>query len=376
MISLPIKKKEKLKKTGWKLGISSFALTVAIFISCQKGEEKVLPESRALAEEVASGIFPYRRLSTYGLFEGDMKELKKAEPLIFYKPASSLFTDYALKSRFVFIPEGKKAQIAGSELELPIGSILVKNFYYPADFRNPDGPRKIIETRLLIHEEKGWQAYPYLWNEEQSDAILKVVGAETEVKFIDYSGKEQIINYLIPNKNQCKSCHNKSEQLAPIGVKTQYLNHEMDYGTKKENQLAHWTNLGKLEGFQGANYHPAMINYDDLTQTLNDRAMAYLDINCSHCHSAEGPASTSGLFLTYDQTDPLKLGVNKTPVAAGKGAGNFTFDIDPGNPDESILIHRMKSTEVGVAMPEIGRSTVHQEGVELIRQWIRELKKE
>lgn len=365
-----------MENTGWKVGISSFALVAAILISCQKSEEKAIPESRALAEEVASGIFPYRRLSTYGFFEGEIKDLKKAEPLIFYKPASSLFTDYALKSRFVFIPEDKKAQINGSELELPVGSILIKNFYYPVDFRNPEGERKIIETRLLIHEEKGWQAYPYLWNEEQTDAILKVVGAETEVNFIDYSGKEQIINYIVPNKNQCKSCHNKSEQLAPIGVKVQHLNHELDYGQNKQNQLAHWANLGKLEGFQGADRHPSMIDYEDQTQALNDRAMAYLDINCAHCHAAEGPASTSGLFLTYDQTDPMKLGVNKTPVAAGKGAGSFTFDIAPGNPDESILIHRMKSTEVGVAMPEIGRTTVHQEGVELIRQWIKGLKVE
>jgi hypothetical protein len=102
--------------------------------------------------------------------------------------------------------------------------------------------------------------------------------------------------------------------------------------------------------------------------------MAYLDINCAHCHSAEGPASTSGLFLTFNEKDPLKIGINKTPVAAGKGAGSYTFDIAPGKPDESILVHRMKSTEVGIAMPELGRTTVHQEGAELIRQWIQGLK--
>lgn len=361
-------------KTRLKLGVGSVALALVLLTSCQKKEEKAIPESRALAEEVANGIFPYRRLSTYGFFKGELNDLAPSDSLVFYKPASSLFTDYALKSRFVLIPEGQKAQIVGTELEMPIGSILIKNFYYPIDFRNPDGERRIIETRLLIHEEKGWQAYPYLWNEEQSDAILKVVGAETEVKFIDYSGKEQIINYLVPNKNQCKSCHNKSEQLAPIGVKIQHLNNELDYGTKKENQLSHLAGLGKLEGFLGESSHPTMINYEDMTQTLEDRAMAYLDINCSHCHSSEGPASTSGLFLTYDQRDPMKLGINKAPVAAGKGSGSFQFDVVPGHADQSILTYRMNSTEVGVAMPEIGRTTVDREGVELIRQWIQGLK--
>lgn len=356
-----------------KLGVGTVALAMALVTSCQKKEEKAIPESRALAEEQANGIFPYRRLSTYGFFEGELKNLKPEKGLVFYRPASSLFTDYALKSRFVSIPDGQTAKINGNELELPVGSILIKNFFYPLDFRKPDGERRIIETRLLIHEEKGWQAYPYLWNEEQTDAILKVVGAETEVKFIDYSGKDQIINYLVPNKNQCKSCHNKSEQLAPIGVKIQHLNHVLDYGNVAENQLAHWAGLGKLEGFQGESSHPAMINYEDMSQTLDDRARAYLDINCSHCHSAEGPASTSGLFLTYDQRDPMKLGINKAPVAAGKGSGSFQFDVVPGKPDESILTHRMNSTEVGVAMPELGRTTVHQEGVELIREWIRSL---
>lgn len=355
-------------------GVCSALLALAVLVACQKGEEKTAQKPSALAEETASGIYPYKRLSTYGFFEGELNALNPTEGVTLYKPASSLFTDYALKSRFVSIPAGQKAEIADSGIEFPVGSILVKNFYYPADFRNPDGKRRVIETRLLIREQEGWQAYPYLWNEEQSEAVLKVVGAETEVKFLDYSGKEQIVNYLVPNKNQCKSCHNQSETLVPIGVKIQHLNNELDYGTVRENQLAHWTAKDILGGFRGAEAYPSMIDYEDQSQAIAGRAMAYLDINCAHCHSAEGPASTSGLFLTYDQTDPLKLGIHKTPVAAGKGAGSFTFDIAPGKPDESILVHRMKSTEVGVAMPELGRSTVHQEGVELIRQWIQGLK--
>jgi hypothetical protein len=102
--------------------------------------------------------------------------------------------------------------------------------------------------------------------------------------------------------------------------------------------------------------------------------MAYLDINCSHCHQAIGPASTSGLFLEFDQKEPMKLGIMKTPVAAGNGAGAFDYDIVPGKADESILTFRMNSTEVGIAMPELGRTTIHQEGVELIREWINSMK--
>jgi hypothetical protein len=70
----------------------------------------------------------------------------------------------------------------------------------------------------------------------------------------------------------------------------------------------------------------------------------------------------------------MKLGVNKTPIAAGIGAGRFKFDVSPGNADESIMTHRMNSKQVGVAMPELGRTTVHQEGVALIRDWINSMK--
>ncbi|MDI1321810.1 MAG: hypothetical protein PSV36_03615 [Algoriphagus sp.] len=351
------------------LSIGAIILGGFLLIACQ--EEKAAETK--LEEEIADGKFPYKRLSTYGFFTGEINSLKPAEGIIFYKPASSLFTDYALKTRFVQLPEGVKASISDDELNLPKGTTLIKNFYYPADFRKPEGGRRIIETRLMIHEENGWEAYPYIWNESQTDAVLKVVGGEIEVKYVDIQGKYQVINYLVPNKNQCKSCHNRNEQMAPIGVKVKHLNNELNFGSGSKNQLAHWTGLGKLEGFLGESAHPAMINYQDSDLPLNDRAMAYLDINCAHCHSAEGPASTSGLFLTHDQTDPMKLGINKTPVAAGFGAGKFKFDIAPGEADESIITHRMNSTQVGVAMPELGRTTIHKEGVELIREWINSL---
>ena len=34
------------------------------------------------------------------------------------------------------------------------------------------------------------------------------------------------------------------------------------------------------------------------------------------------------------------------------------------------LLYRMASTEPGVAMPELGRTVPHAEGVQLIRDWI------
>ncbi|MBN3584462.1 hypothetical protein JYB64_18870 [Algoriphagus aestuarii] len=356
--------------------ITFLVASFSFLISCENKKDSQNPELPAQTEtELADGNFPYRNLSTYGFFGGEIKKLRPNPSLIPYQPASSLFTDYALKSRFIQLPEKEQASIEYDSLLLPKGTILIKNFYYPADLSIPEENIRIIETRLLIHGETGWEAFPYIWNDDQNEAVLKVVGGEKEVKFKNLQGEDQVVNYLIPNKNQCKTCHNQSEQLAPIGIKIKHLNNDFDFTNGRQNQLAYWTEKGRLKGFLGKEHHPHLINYEDTSQALADRAMAYLDINCSHCHQANGPASTSGLFLEYDQVEPLKLGIMKTPVAAGNGAGAFDYDIVPGKADESILTYRMNSTEVGIAMPELGRTIVHQEGVALIKKWINSLEK-
>jgi hypothetical protein len=103
---------------------------------------------------------------------------------------------------------------------------------------------------------------------------------------------------------------------------------------------------------------------------LESRARAYLDANCGHCHAPGRPADTSGLFLTWDETDPTRLGVMKHPVAAGRGSGDLEFDIVPGDPAASILTYRVASTDPGVMMPEVGRGLVHDEGLALLSDWI------
>ena len=110
-----------------------------------------------------------------------------------------------------------------------------------------------------------------------------------------------------------------------------------------------------------------------LSSTLDLRARSWLDINCGHCHSSQGPANTSGLFLDIHQTDPYKFGILKPPVAAGRGSGDRAYDIVPGKPDQSILVYRMEENDPGIRMPEIGRTIAHKEGLQLIKDWIKEM---
>ena len=138
------------------------------------------------------------------------------------------------------------------------------------------------------------------------------------------------------------------------------------------NQLERWQQLGYLEGLPEAAEVPRVADWRDPQAPVDARARAYLDINCAHCHSPVGPGATSGLWLASEVDDPLRLGRCKLPIAAGQGTGGHRFGIMPGQPDESILLYRMISTDPGVMMPELGRSLVHTEGVDLIRQWIAE----
>lgn len=374
-------------KSGKKYFSINLAIGFLILVfSCEKKQDQTavskveISEIEAPLVETATLDFsqiPFKNLSDYGFFKGKLKSLDPDNGILLYEPASSLFTDYAHKLRFIWMPEGSAAKIREDiegSMDFPDNTVIVKNFYYPADFRKPDSDKRIIETRLMIKRNGVWDAFPYVWKDDQSDAVYKVVGAEIEVAWKDLQGKEQVINYIVPNKNQCKSCHNEKEQLVPIGVKAKHLNHDIKFAEGNKNQLVKWEELGYLSDLKDPKSFPSMVDYNQTSLSIELRAKAYLDINCGHCHRADGPASTSGLFLTYEETDPLKLGINKTPIAAGFGAGTFKYDIVPGQADQSILTYRMSTNQVGAAMPEIGRVTVHQEGLELIREWINGMK--
>jgi uncharacterized repeat protein (TIGR03806 family) len=319
---------------------------------------------------------PLSKLSEYGFFSGKMSDQFPAKDVIPYQLNTPLFSDYAEKLRFVKFPEG--AQVAYNDsivFDFPKGTILVKTFFYPLDFRNPTRGRQLMETRLLIHEGKEWKAYPYIWNAEQTEAYLDVAGDTKQVKYLDEQGKTKEFAYYVPNMNQCKGCHNKSETMSPIGPSARQLSGTLDYGKGKENQLTHWAQAGILTGLpETAALPPAIVWNDPSTGSVNDRARLWLDINCAHCHQHNGPASTSGLFLGSAETDPLRIGVRKTPVAAGRGSGDLQYGILPGQPDKSILVYRMESKDPGVMMPELGRSLAHKEAITLIRQWIKEMK--
>ena len=321
-----------------------------------------------------------KKLSELGLFEGPLAEHRPASGVVLYDLNTPLFSDYADKRRFIKLPPGKQIDYREQgPLAFPVGTIISKTFSYPHDASDPSKGEQILETRIELFNEDGWYGVTYVWNDEQTEAELALGGSEVGVTWKMADGKEQHVDYVIPNANQCLNCHSQDKKFLPIGPTARNLNRPApataaqpdDADQAGENQLAMLAHAGKLVGLPDAEKIAAFPRFDDPhSAPVDKRARAWLDVNCAHCHNPAGTARTSGLDLSWDQADPAKLGVWKAPVAAGHGSGGRKYDVIPGKPDESILLFRMESEDPSIMMPNVGRRLVSEEAVALVQEWI------
>lgn len=343
------------------LSIALAALTLA---AAARGSEPAPVNQAAIAAER-----PPTLLSQYRFF----RDIGAREPnagVTPYDLNTPLWSDGALKLRYVFMPPGQSARYDSERVfEFPVGAVLIKTFAFAADMRSPAENVRFLETRLLIHRAEGWIALPYVWNEAQTEAVLSPAGAIVPVNFTDVDGAAVALDWEVPNRNQCKGCHDRAGALTPIGPSARNLNRDYVYAHGRANQLSAWVRSGMLD--RAPEDAPQAPNaYDPASGPLGARARAYLDVNCAHCHNPAGPAHTSGLDLSWGQHDPVRWGVLKRPVAAGRASAGYDFSIEPGHPERSILLSRMQSTDPGVMMPELGRQRVDPRAIALISEWI------
>lgn len=354
------------------------ALGLALAAGCgdpgpaEEPETCTVPEGAGVGVPVTGDLC--KRLSTYRLFD-DVLAQDPVAGLVPYDLNTPLFSDYTDKLRWIWVPPGASMTWSDTDsFAMPVGTLIAKTFAYPVDRRDRDLGRRLLETRLLVHQEAGWKAASYVYDEASlaegvPEATIAKAGAHIDASWIDEAGAERTNRYAVPNINQCSQCHEETEDvLGPIGPKARHLN-RMNPGTSG-NQLEGFIARGQLAGAPLPGAWPSVPVYDDPEAPLDARARGWLDINCAHCHNPRGAARTSGLDLTPGQTDLAKIGVCKAPVAAGTGSGGRRFGIVPGQPDASILVFRLESTEPEIRMPELGRNLVHAEGVALIRAWI------
>lgn len=304
---------------------------------------------------VTGAAFP-KYLSEFGFFQ-DGRAQDPAARVHPYALNTPLWSDGADKLRFIYVPEGTQLAADGEGLlKFPVGAAIIKTFAF-----GKGADRRLIETRVLLHRADGWVALPYRWNAEQTEATLALTGGRVDLT----TPAGEAISYAIPNKNQCKSCHSKDGSVIPIGPKARNLSAQW------LGQMARAGALDRAPESGGTLPVWSARKASDPTAPL---ARAYLDVNCAHCHQPGGGASNSGLDLRWEQANPHAYGIMKRPVAAGRGAGDMDFAVVPGHPEQSILLYRMDSAEPGIAMPELGKSSVDKDGVAVVRRWIAEMK--
>lgn len=364
-------------------------LFTAVIISCSRSDDDtyvpVIPTSPV---NVDLTKVPYQKLSDYHFFSGAMKNQTPSLNVLPYEPASPLFTDYAHKKRFVWMPIGKKATYNGDDkiLELPVGAAIIKTFYY--DNIQPNNTTRIIETRIMIRKESGWIFADYVWNAEQTEATLDMEGSYTDISWKDENNVIKSTSYRIPSEVQCAICH-KTQQVngpnvvytnIPIGIKPQNINFNYNYGNETKNQLTKWIEKGYLQNNSGLpNTENTTIDWKDTSKPLELRVRSYLDMNCAHCHNENGHCYYRPMRLDFKSTGlPNGLGLTNMGVCVDtQDMQDFppalSKIIKPGNVNRSMMFYRLNTTNEAYRMPLHGRTLIHEEAIALIEEWINTL---
>jgi uncharacterized repeat protein (TIGR03806 family) len=295
--------------------------------------------------------FPIR-LSETGLFT-DVKKLATHASLIPYTVNVPLWSDGADKRRWLMLPGMEKVRVsADGAFEFPRGTIFVKHFEL--------GGRR-LETRLLIHSDRGWAGYTYVWDDQEKDAYLidsridKPIAVEVNRRRVDRT-------WTFPSRSDCMSCHTQAAGFV-LGFHTAQLN--------RAGQLEAMGKLGVFEGTAPGKDAPAFPEWGDAKADVERAARAYLDANCAMCHQPTGPGNAK---IDLRWTTPLDRAglLNEEPGQGDLGVRGAAI-VKPGAPDKSVLPLRMKRTDAQ-GMPNLSHNLVDEEAVKLIERWIKGLK--
>ena len=332
------------------------------------------------SREVPAAVRFYRSLPTslaaLGLFDGPPARQEPAPGVVRYELSTELFSDHSHKRRFIRLPAGGTIEYRESGVvEFPVGTLIAKTFSFPGT--GADGGERLVETRIEARTADGWFGASYLWNDAQDDALLCLGGRQVEIARGAGDEGAATLSYDVPGANQCLSCHAQTHGQSrpayePLGPTAANLNRSLP-DAAGANQLARLAEAGLLTGLPAAGAPTVPAAFDPHAGTVAERARGWLEVNCAHCHNPAGSARTTGLDLRRSQGDLARVGVWKSPVAAGRGAGGRRYDIVPGKPDDSILVHRLETDEPAVMMPSLGRKLVHADAVALVREWIGQL---
>ncbi|MBW3601023.1 MAG: PQQ-dependent sugar dehydrogenase, partial [Planctomycetes bacterium] len=408
------------------LAISAFALTSdgELLVADHRGNEeggfyRIEPNPAESRPE----DFP-QTLSESGLF-ASVAGHRVHEGLIPYSVNAPLWSDNASKSRFLYLPAAQNADGAGKPAKIdfthgrgwnfPDLAVLVKSFALEMEEGDPDS-RRWIETRFLTRQQGEWVGYSYRWNDEQTEAVLvEKEGLNQDFEIRTPQGtRRQTWRY--PSRTECMVCHSRAANFV-LGLSTLQMNKEHDYGGVTANQLTVLESLGVLRTSAHAEHRSALrqelkdagLSDEDLerefrrrtatrdqrpappnssllakapaeyerlvdpydeSEDVGARARSYLHANCAQCHVEAGGGNAQMDLAFTVPLEKTKL-LNVPPLHHKYGIDDPRL-VTPGDPDRSILLHRMAHRGPG-QMPQLATSLVDEQAVKLLREWILQL---
>jgi uncharacterized repeat protein (TIGR03806 family) len=318
-------------------------------------------------------------LSLTGVF-ADTPSMTPASGLIPYAPNTPLWSDNAIKTRYMAVPNGGGSVVTSNEQigfattgswSFPAGTVFVKTFELNSDTTNPN-VRHRLETRLLVRDTKGAvYGVTYKWRGDNSDADLLPASLSENVSITNSSGITTQTWYY-PSPADCLTCHTPVAGQV-LGVSTRQLNGSFTYPATgvADNQLRTLNRLGLLNpAFDEA----GIANFEQLSALTNlaaplvERVRSYLDANCAQCHQ---PGGTGPTFDSRYDTPLVNQHLTNYPATFPLGYDHAMI-IKPDDIWRSMVYERMNTTNTA-KMPPLARNLVDTNGVAVLGEWINSL---
>jgi uncharacterized repeat protein (TIGR03806 family) len=315
--------------------------------------------------------FP-KRLSDTGAF-ADLASLTPLSGIVPYDVQVPLWSDGALKRRWVALPDGPPLGYSDTgHFEIPPGTVFIKHFEMALDERFPEQRRR-LETRFWVAvSESAQYGVSYYWNEEQTDAELLLQGRTETLSVIGPDGVARDQPYFLPGPADCQSCHNERAGFV-LGARAPQLNRPFVYDLERPaiNQLVAWSEWGLLDTAIDnavAALTPQLAALGDESRDITDRVRSYWDGNCAMCHAGDS-GSVPGWDARYSTAFEAQ-GLERAPASSATAATRL---IAPGSPESSLIFLRGQTAEAPLRMPPVGRNRVDDAYIQALRSWISSL---
>ena len=318
-------------------------------------------------------------LSLTGIFS-NTPSMTPVSGLIPYTPNTPLWSDGALKTRYLAVPNHGGLITADEQIAFapsgswlfPAGTVFVKTFQLNTDTTNPNVLHR-LETRLLVRDINGAvYGVTYKWRADNSDADL-LTGSLLENILITNATGTTTQTWYYPSPADCLTCHTPVANYV-LGVSARQLNGSQAYPATgvTDNQLRTLNRLGLLNpafdegGITNLEKLSALTN---LTASLQERARSYLDANCAQCHQPGGTG------ITFDaRYDTALANQNLTNYPASVALGyDHACVIKPQDVWRSMIWQRINATNNAYKMPPLARNLIDTNAVAVFAAWINSL---